>query len=428
MWTVLVLIFLSSSFSKSQVVSESPERLVPNKTWSQPPRTRASREANSRGENKTIETGTRLESLTTLPSGIPAAGTRPTEATTETTYRTEAGVTSATTSRATSRASPGPASSVPTAASQVVSTVPPRSLPPSTPRAHVPGTSTLLGAKTVQGTETVPGWGTGLGTVPGTGIMSGTEAKTTAALRTETMATTPQTRSPTSSSRPTTSNLTADLTPTVSPQTPNTTAQGPSPQTSTSQPVISTAVRPTATPSDAAPTTTTVASVTSVSTVPAATPRAETETHTAISTPTAEATSPTTQPPPTPSIQGAAGPALTPTPSIQGAAGPALTPTPGWGEAEASPRTVAAGPTLGSPEATKVPTTASCQRGTHGLALPAEPQAPSRSFLLAVLLLGVTLFFTVLVVFALQAYESYKKKDYTQVDYLINGMYADSEM
>uniref|UniRef100_A0A2K6FHH5 Chromosome 11 open reading frame 24 n=1 Tax=Propithecus coquereli TaxID=379532 RepID=A0A2K6FHH5_PROCO len=26
------------------------------------------------------------------------------------------------------------------------------------------------------------------------------------------------------------------------------------------------------------------------------------------------------------------------------------------------------------------------------------------------------------------AYESYKKKDYTQVDYLINGMYADSEM
>lgn len=28
----------------------------------------------------------------------------------------------------------------------------------------------------------------------------------------------------------------------------------------------------------------------------------------------------------------------------------------------------------------------------------------------------------------MQAYESYKKKDYTQVDYLINGMYVDSEM
>uniref|UniRef100_A0A8C9K4N4 Uncharacterized protein n=1 Tax=Panthera tigris altaica TaxID=74533 RepID=A0A8C9K4N4_PANTA len=26
------------------------------------------------------------------------------------------------------------------------------------------------------------------------------------------------------------------------------------------------------------------------------------------------------------------------------------------------------------------------------------------------------------------AYESYRKKEYTQVDYLINGMYADSEM
>jgi len=28
----------------------------------------------------------------------------------------------------------------------------------------------------------------------------------------------------------------------------------------------------------------------------------------------------------------------------------------------------------------------------------------------------------------MQAYESYRKKDYTQVDYLINGMYVDSEM
>ena len=43
-------------------------------------------------------------------------------------------------------------------------------------------------------------------------------------------------------------------------------------------------------------------------------------------------------------------------------------------------------------------------------------------------MLGVTLFITVLILFALQAYESYRKKDYTQVDYLINGMYADSEM
>lgn len=50
------------------------------------------------------------------------------------------------------------------------------------------------------------------------------------------------------------------------------------------------------------------------------------------------------------------------------------------------------------------------------------------SLLLAMLLFGVLFFITILVLFAIQAYESYRKKDYTQVDYLINGMYADSEM
>ncbi|RLW10338.1 hypothetical protein DV515_00002387 [Chloebia gouldiae] len=50
------------------------------------------------------------------------------------------------------------------------------------------------------------------------------------------------------------------------------------------------------------------------------------------------------------------------------------------------------------------------------------------SSLLAVLLVGTFFFLTVIVLFLVQAYESYKKKDYTQVDYLINGMYVDSEM
>ncbi|XP_068117796.1 uncharacterized protein C11orf24 homolog [Hyperolius riggenbachi] len=50
------------------------------------------------------------------------------------------------------------------------------------------------------------------------------------------------------------------------------------------------------------------------------------------------------------------------------------------------------------------------------------------SFLLAVLMLGILFFLAVIVLLVVQAYESYKKKDYTQVDYLINGMYADSEM
>ncbi|XP_053141331.1 uncharacterized protein C11orf24 homolog isoform X2 [Hemicordylus capensis] len=50
------------------------------------------------------------------------------------------------------------------------------------------------------------------------------------------------------------------------------------------------------------------------------------------------------------------------------------------------------------------------------------------SLLLAVLLFGILFFITIVVLFVIQAYESYRKKDYTQVDYLINGMYADSEM
>ncbi|XP_070621949.1 uncharacterized protein C11orf24 homolog [Erythrolamprus reginae] len=50
------------------------------------------------------------------------------------------------------------------------------------------------------------------------------------------------------------------------------------------------------------------------------------------------------------------------------------------------------------------------------------------SLLVAVLLFGVLFFVTIVILFAIQAYDSYKKKDYTQVDYLINGMYADSEM
>ncbi|XP_066557256.1 uncharacterized protein C11orf24 homolog [Amia ocellicauda] len=48
------------------------------------------------------------------------------------------------------------------------------------------------------------------------------------------------------------------------------------------------------------------------------------------------------------------------------------------------------------------------------------------SSLLAVFLFGLLFFLVTVVLFLMQAYESYKKKDYTQVDYLINGMYADS--
>ncbi|KAM9377980.1 uncharacterized protein C11orf24 homolog [Pholidichthys leucotaenia] len=46
--------------------------------------------------------------------------------------------------------------------------------------------------------------------------------------------------------------------------------------------------------------------------------------------------------------------------------------------------------------------------------------------LLAVLLFGLLFFLVTVALFVKQAYESYRRKDYTQVDYLINGMYADS--
>ncbi|KAF0040470.1 hypothetical protein F2P81_006368 [Scophthalmus maximus] len=46
--------------------------------------------------------------------------------------------------------------------------------------------------------------------------------------------------------------------------------------------------------------------------------------------------------------------------------------------------------------------------------------------LLAILLFGLLFFVVAVAVFITQAYESYRRKDYTQVDYLINGMYTDS--
>ncbi|XP_065695848.2 uncharacterized protein C11orf24 homolog [Patagioenas fasciata] len=65
------------------------------------------------------------------------------------------------------------------------------------------------------------------------------------------------------------------------------------------------------------------------------------------------------------------------------------------------------------------------------LLIAAEPLTQylvDKSLLLAVLLVGTFFFISVIILFFMQAYESYKKKDYTQVDYLINGMYVDSEM
>ncbi|XP_070291263.1 uncharacterized protein C11orf24 homolog [Salvelinus sp. IW2-2015] len=57
---------------------------------------------------------------------------------------------------------------------------------------------------------------------------------------------------------------------------------------------------------------------------------------------------------------------------------------------------------------------------------PLTHQLVDTSTLLAVLLFGLVFFLVTVVLFLTQAYESYRTKDYTQVDYLINGMYSDS--
>ncbi|XP_039594870.1 uncharacterized protein C11orf24 [Polypterus senegalus] len=57
---------------------------------------------------------------------------------------------------------------------------------------------------------------------------------------------------------------------------------------------------------------------------------------------------------------------------------------------------------------------------------PLASQVVDTGSLLAVFLFGLLFFLVSVGLFISQAYESYKKKDYTQVDYLINGMYVDS--
>lgn len=55
-------------------------------------------------------------------------------------------------------------------------------------------------------------------------------------------------------------------------------------------------------------------------------------------------------------------------------------------------------------------------------------QLASTALLLGVLVCGSLLFVITVMLFVKQAYESYNRKDYSQVDYLINGMYSDSSV
>ncbi|XP_072614664.1 uncharacterized protein C11orf24 homolog isoform X2 [Vulpes vulpes] len=225
-------------------------------------------------------------------------------------------------------------------------------------------------------------------------------------------------------------NSPAGLAPSLSPQALNESIQVSTIQTPTAWPMDGTASGPTPTLNTTSePTRISVASVASVSTTAVTTTTTQAQELTTSTepapaphtspTPEVEVTSPTTQPSPAPLTRGATGPG-----------------TPGTPEQvppETSPGTASTALTPGSSGGSKMPTTDSCSLSTQGqyLVVTTKPLSQSlvnKGFLLALLLLGVTLFIIILVLFALQAYESYRKKEYTQVDYLINGMYADSEL
>ncbi|XP_043308115.1 uncharacterized protein C11orf24 homolog [Cervus canadensis] len=393
MWTALVLVWVSSwSLSESLHASEHP---FLNRTWDHS-ETNSSVETVTGVLNRTAERMTPETPSPITPTRGTWGGDHTSPAVTAgTTHRTDMG-----TSATAGGTRAGAASRVPTPPAPVSAW-----RTPSSPGTQAPGNSSS--------------------SRPATAIPPATPTLATSA---QPAAATPASvSSPAGSPGPpgsTASLSTASLTPS-SPRVPNVSAQGPTVQAPMPTPrtVDDTSQRPTptllnTTPEPASPSaasvsttvgTTTKAPELTVGTAAAPTP------HTSLA-PAVEATTPTTRPGPATSTPGA--------PEL------GTTQTPEQAKPVATPGTTSPGPTPGD---SKVPPTDSCQPSTQGRYLVASSEpltlySVNRSFLLAVLLLGVTLFITVLILFALQAYESYRKKDYTQVDYLINGMYADSEM
>ncbi|XP_029065059.1 uncharacterized protein C11orf24 homolog isoform X2 [Monodon monoceros] len=383
MWTALVLIWVSSwSLSESHLTAQHP---LLNKTLE-------NSEQNSSVETITRvlnETSARMTSVTPSPIMLTRGtwgGDPPSPAVTAgTRHRTEAG-TSATAEGTPDGATSGvPTPPVPASDWQTL----------SSPHTRAPGSGTLSGPAT----HTTP--------TPATGapIAAAALASVSGPLG--------------SHGRPghTPGHATASPTVPLSPHTLNASTQGPTVQAPTARTAADAASRPAPTLLNTTPEPTSPSSASASMTVGT----------------TTKAPQPAASTAPAPHSSLAPPTRPSPVTSMPGAAGPGTTQTPEQGEPEAAPGTASMGPTPGSSGDSKVPATDSCQLSTQGryLVVSSKPLAQSpvnKSFLLAVLLLGVTLFITVLVLFALQAYESYKRKDYTQVDYLINGMYADSEM
>ncbi|XP_032747181.1 uncharacterized protein C11orf24 homolog [Rattus rattus] len=490
MWTALVLVWISSvPLSRSHTVPAVPRHLVTNK-WPRAGKQNLSGDAVPRADNtSTLRAATVPPAPVTLTTGTWAATLNSTRVTAETTphgTNTSTPTTrEGTADSVTSRILAAPTSSSPSSVRQTLPTTIAGLPSLSTPRAEVPRTNASVSPRTAIATTVAPHTGTpttgtvtavgtvtpasgtvtaAVGTVtPASGTVTAASGNVTAAVGTVTAAVgtvTPAVGTVTAAVgtvTPATGNVTAAVgtvtaaagtintsdphTRTLSPakSTPtNTSSRNPIPtsgaqtqgttiQVTTDQPVHSTAGRPTPSPSNTTLEPNTPKSVASTSSAIVTTTQVQTKEPSASTVPVlptsmspeVEATSPTTQPSPLLPTQGTGGPGIRLTTEQVGT--------------KATAGTASAGPTSRSSGDVKVPTTASCQLSTQGqyLVVTTDPLTPSlvnKMLLLVVLIVGVTLFIAVLVMFALQAYESYKKKDYTQVDYLINGMYADSEM
>uniref|UniRef100_A0A8D1S8L6 Uncharacterized protein n=1 Tax=Sus scrofa TaxID=9823 RepID=A0A8D1S8L6_PIG len=400
MWAALVLVWISSwSLCESQAAPQHPRYPVLNETDDS--------EKNSSAETVTRAfTNTPARMTSAAPS--PIALTKGTWAGSSTSPAVPAGTTHRTDMGAsvTAEGTPDRAASRALTLSSPVSAW--QTPSPSTARSppHTPAPDGSTWSRPVTPTMPMP-------PTPATGAQTSAVTPASASGPTDTHS--PPTHTPSHS--------------TASPVTPssqalNVSTRGPTIQTPLAQTVADTASGPTPTLSNTTsePTTPSLASVPTTvgTTTKTSEPAASTApaSHTSL-VPKVESPALTTRPGP---------PASTP-----GATGPGTTQAPEQPEPEPMPGTASTGPPPGSSGGSKAPATDPCQLSTQGryLVVSSEPLAlasVNRSFLLAVLLLGVTLFVLVLALFALQAYESYKKKDYTQVDYLINGMYADAEM
>ncbi|XP_022362803.1 uncharacterized protein C11orf24 homolog [Enhydra lutris kenyoni] len=396
MWTALVLVWISSlSLSESQVPSRDARHLVLNQT------------DNPAKKSVSVMTVTRVltgisEIMTTvtpssvpLATGTPVANASSPAVTAGRTLRTDTGIEGSPEQVASGAPQPpAPAASQRTPSSTTVR-VPHTQVPSGSP---LPGTATLTTLATSAQSAT--------GTVMTTHAPMGTH----------------------SPSQHTPGNSTTSPTAPSGPQVLNVSTQAPAVQASTGWPTASTASGPTPT----------LSSTASEPTRPSVTPVATT----AVTTTTAHAQEPTTStapapvPPTSPTPKGEATSPTTqpsPAPSTHGAAGPGTAQTPEQVPPETPPGMVSSSPTPGAPGNTKMSATDLCPLSTQGQYVvvttrPLSPSLVNKGFLLAALFLGVALFIVVVVLLALQAYESYRKKEYTQVDYLINGMYADSEM